>query len=109
MSTNPLAKLAIDYWYNAIAVAGLFILVISLTINLVNVDNNVVQLISLGAFFIGLGEWVNHPLQVELVAPTHNFPGGKLSGHPRNSSFIGVFFDLIGIALVVTGIYKIFN
>ena len=54
MSTNPLEKLVIDHWYKAVAVAGLFVLIISLTVNLVDVENNTVQLISLGMFFIGL-------------------------------------------------------
>lgn len=107
MSTNPLEKLVIDYWYKAIAVAGLFVLVLSLTVNLVNIDNNVVQLLSLGAFFIGLGEWVNHPLQTSLIPASALYPAGKLTGHPRNSSFSGILLDLIGVVLIGIGIYKL--
>ena len=37
MSTNPLEKLVIDYWYKAVAAAGVFVLILSLTVDLVGV------------------------------------------------------------------------
>lgn len=107
MGTNPLEKLVIDYWYKAIAVAGLFVLVISLTVKLVGIDNNVVQLISLGAFFIGLGEWVNHPLQTSILPASALFPGGTITGHPRNSSVTGISLDILGCILIGIGLFKL--
>ncbi|MEW8508980.1 MAG: hypothetical protein AB2598_20010 [Candidatus Thiodiazotropha sp.] len=108
MSTNPLEKLVIDYWYKAIAVAGLFVLILSLTVELVSINNNVVQLISLGTFFVGLGEWVNHPLQTAIVPSTAYHPAGKLTGHPRNASLTGTLLDLLGSVLIGVGLYKLF-
>jgi len=107
MSANPLGKLVIDYWYKAVAVAGLSVLILSLTVSLVSIDNNAVQLISLGAFFIGLGEWVNHPLQISLMPASALYPAGKLMGHPRNSSFIGIMLDFLGCLLIGIGVYKL--
>lgn len=107
MSTNPLEKLVIDYWYKAIAVAGLFVLVISLTVKLVGIDNNIVQLLSLGAFFIGLGEWVNHPLQTRLMPASALYPAGKITGHPRNSSLIGILLDILGCIMIGLGLYRL--
>jgi len=109
MSTNPLEKLVIDYWYKAIAVAGFSVLMLSLTVDLVGISNNVVQLISLGAFFVGLGEWVNHPLQTTLLHATAYHPGGMLTEHPRKFSFAGIILDFIGCLLVAVGIYKLFT
>jgi hypothetical protein len=109
MSTNPLEKLVIDYWYKAVVVASIFILIISLTVNLVAIDNTVVQLISIGAFFIGIGEWINHPLQTRLMPASVLYPAGKITGNPRNPSFTGILFDILGCLLVGIGIYKLFS
>ncbi len=65
-------------------------------------------LISSSLFFIGLGEWVNHPLQVEFVEANAYHPAGKLTGYPRNNQPLGVFFDVLGGALIGYGIYRLF-
>lgn len=59
---NPLSKLKIDYWYHAIMVVSIVILIVAFTVKLEGVNNSLVQLVSLGSFFIGLGKWINHPL-----------------------------------------------
>lgn len=107
MDTNPLSKLAIEYWYQAVMAGALILLILSLSVELVGIDNNVVQLLSLGAFFVGLGEWKNHPLQTALVPPSAYHPAGKITGHPRRSSLIGTLFDLLGVILVGLGLYKL--
>lgn len=60
-------------------------------------------LISLGAFFIGMGEWRNHPLQTRINGPY------KITGHPRAASLIGTVLDFIGMALSVFGLVKLFQ
>lgn len=57
--------------------------------------------ISLGIFFFGIGEWINHPLQTRIAA------FGVITGHPRNTSISGVLFDLLGIALIGFGTYQL--
>jgi len=102
MSSNPLGNLAIDYWYKALLVIGTCVLIASLSTEMKGVENCVVQLISLGGIFIGLGEWVNHPLQEVLV------PRGKLTGYPRKNKAGGNALDTLGVILVIIGVVKIF-
>jgi hypothetical protein len=66
------------------------------------VENCIVQLFSLGAIFIGIGEWINHPLQTRIV------PGYKITSYPRVNKFGGNVFDLLGIVCIIIGIRKIF-
>lgn len=105
---NPLSKLAIDYWYQAVIVvsAVIFILCGMGSLNAFPVAPT--ASISAGGFFIGLGEWVNHPLQTTIIQPGINTLGGVISGHPRNNKPIGVFFVIIGFLLVGYGIYALF-
>lgn len=98
---NPLAKLKIDYWYKAVLVIATSVLIISLTVELKSVENNIVQLLSLGGIFCGLGEWINHPLQVKVG------PNFKISGYPRKHRLGGYLFDLAGIVFIVIGLIKL--
>jgi hypothetical protein len=100
---NPLSKLKIDYWYKAMLVISTCVLIVSLTVELKGVENSVVQLISLGCAFWGLGEWINHPYQEKIGI------GFKISGHPRNGSVAGYAFDLVGWILILIGIFKVFR
>ncbi len=101
---NPLAKLNIDYWYHAVTVLSGVILFFSLFIEIQETSNSLVQLVSLGCFLIGLGEWINHPLQTKLHTPNEFMPtGGITSGHPRNNRFLGICFVMIGILLLFIG------
>ena len=105
---NPLSKLAPDYWYQVLMVVGIVVFILSGTGLLKTFPTVPTSLISLGVFWIGLGEWVNHPLQTTLMRGNASFPGGVLSGHPRNQKAIGIAFDIIGVVLIVFGGYKFF-
>ncbi|MFC7298467.1 hypothetical protein [Herminiimonas aquatilis] len=99
--TNPLQSLVIDYWYKAVVVASIVFLLVALTVDLKGVDNKTVILISLGAFFIGLGEWINHPLQTRIA------PGMKITSYNRSASLRGSLFDLLGFSIVCIGAYPL--
>ena len=104
---NPLKNLKIDYWYKALLVAGVVALFLSLTVELKGIENTTVQLISLGIFFIGLGEWINHPLQTRILPPGPQYPGwSKAQGYLRSNSFLGNAFDIVGIILIGFGLSK---
>ena len=104
---NPLSNFKIQYWYHAIMVISGFLLLYSLTVPLVGIDNSTVQKLSLGAFLIGLGEWINHPLQTKIYPPSYHMPiGGTTTGYPRNNQFIGILFDILGICLIVWGCFS---
>lgn len=102
MSNNPLANLKIDYWYKALLAIGVCVLILSLSLEMKGVQNSVVQLVSLGAILVGIGEWINHPLQER---GGHGF---KVSGHRRINTDPGNVCDLAGIILASVGIVKIF-
>jgi hypothetical protein len=91
---NPqLSSLKLDHWYKVI-------IAVSFTVFLANGGGLLpiypakeTALLSSGCFFIGLGEWINHPLQTKLI------PGSVLTGYPRNGSAVGYGLVLIGIYL----------
>lgn len=57
---------------------------------------------------MGIGEWVNHPLQTALMPPSIYSPGGGIiRGHPRKANALGTAFDLLGAILVGVAVYKI--
>lgn len=96
---NPLSNLVIDYWYKAVIVIGTVALLISMTVETHGISNRAAQLLSLGAIFVGCGEWINHPLQESVGY------GFKLSGYPRKNKLGGNLLNLIGVGLVGYGIY----
>jgi hypothetical protein len=63
--------------------------------------------ISAGGFFIGLGEWINHPLQTTIIHANAYRPGGVMTGHPRSNSIIGIAFVVVGVGLVCYGLYRL--
>ncbi|WP_132703599.1 hypothetical protein [Reinekea marinisedimentorum] len=99
--SNPLQALKIDYWYKAVLVICTALLIICLTVPLQGVSNPIASLICIGGIFIGLGEWINHPLQTSVGN------GFQITGHPRRFNFLGSVFVLIGLGLVGYGVYSI--
>lgn len=100
--SNPLESLKLDYWYKAVLAISTVLLVISLTIPLQELSNSTIALICTGGIFVGLGEWINHPLQ-EVVAFNY-----KITGYPRRATFLGSVFLVFGLCLAGYGIYKLF-
>lgn len=105
---NPLSKLALDYWYQVLMVVGIVIFLLTGAGLLKAFPTMPTALVALGTFWLGIGEWINHPLQTILKAADASFPGGVLTGHPRNPKPLGLVFDLLGIVLIIFGGYKFF-
>lgn len=100
--------LKIEYWYHVLILLGGAGAFVSLLFDLKSVPNKHALLVSLGILFIGVGEWINHPLQTKIVPPNVYLGGGGIiSGHPRNSSLLGSLFDILGFIIMFIGIYKI--
>ena len=91
--SNPLQALKIDYWYKAVLVICSALLLVCLTVPLQGVSNPIASMICIGGIFIGLGEWINHPLQTKVGA------GYKITGHPRTFNFLGILFVLFGLGV----------
>ena len=99
---NPLDKINLDAWYKVVMVVGIFVFALSGAGILKEFPVVPTALISLGMFFIGLGEWINHPLQHTVR------PGFIGRGYPRRQSFAGIVFDILGIALIGYGCVDLF-
>lgn len=97
-----------EYWYHVFVLLGSAGVLVSLMIETKGITNSQALLLSLGVLFIGLGEWINHPLQTGLMRSSVYAPGGGIvKGHPRNSNLLGWLFDFLGFSLIGTGLYKI--
>ena len=96
---SPLDKLALDHWYKVLMAGGFAVFLLAGAGLLHALPVKPTLLISLGVFFFGLGEWRNHPLQQRVGI------GFKITGHPRSASLGGVIFDVIGLALIATGVF----
>lgn len=102
------ARLKIEHWYHLLIVLGAAGALAAMTVELKGVANAHALVMSLGILCIGIGEWINHPFQTVLVLPNADLPrGGKLTGHPRKNSILGVAFVLTGLALGALALYKI--
>ena len=104
---NPLSKLALDYWYQVLVVVSTVVFLSSGAGVLKAFPTLPTALISLGGFWIGLGEWVNHPLQTGFLPPNAYIPAGVLTSHPRRHTALGNLFLSLGLSLVGFGIYKL--
>lgn len=99
--SNPLESLKIDYWYKAVLAISTVLLIITLTVPLQGLSNSTIALICLGGVFIGLGEWINHPLQTKVG---YNF---KITSYPRRLTFLGSVFVIFGLVLAGYGASKL--
>ncbi|EHD1500790.1 hypothetical protein RH702_003269, partial [Escherichia coli] len=98
---NPLKNMKIDYWYKALTVVGAALFVFNGTSFFDRYPVVPLGFLSSGIFFIGLGEWINHPLKVRFIGP-----GVWTRGYNRSSCALGIIFDILGCFLIVTGVVK---
>ena len=100
-----LKGLKIDRWYKVFIYLGGLAFVISLFIEVKGVTNLELQMLSLGFFFIGIGEWKNEKILVEFKPPNVYTGTAALIETPiRKPDFIGVLFDVIGVILFLCGL-----
>jgi len=94
-----LDKLALDQWWKAVLVAGILISVAA-----ISVKEKDGTLVGVGLFFIGAGEWINHPKHTQITPMDGGFFTGEI--YPWKPSILGILFDVIGILLFGVGIYR---
>jgi hypothetical protein len=99
MSDNPLKSLKLDYWYKILPVIGTVTLILGLTVDIKGVTNILVQLVSIGVIFIGIGEWINHPLQTGVG---HNF---TITSYNRINTISGNLWNLFGLIIIIYAFY----
>jgi hypothetical protein len=59
-------------------------------------------LTGLGLFFIGLGEWINHPFQTHIATRAY-----KVTSYNRLPKLSGNALDLLGAVLTAVGLVKL--
>ncbi|WP_231753035.1 hypothetical protein [Burkholderia sp. TSV86] len=98
-------KFIIDYWYKMLIPISVILFILAITTDLHTIPNGPLVLLSIGLFMIGLGEWINHPLQTSAGV---NF-GQKMVivAHPRRPKVGGVVLDIVGAILGFIGFVKI--
>lgn len=104
---NPLGQLSLDYWYKVLVVVGFVVFLLTGAGLMHALPTAPALLMSAGAFWVGIGEWINHPFQSYFVAATYRNPAGTLSGYPRRASVLGSLLDLLGLGLIAAGIYRL--
>ncbi|AKH39169.1 hypothetical protein BCL69_11332 [Nitrosomonas communis] len=109
MMENPLSKLALDYLYQVLMVVCFFVFLFTGSGFLSEFPTVPTALMSIGGFFVGLGELINHPLQTRLLPTTANTLGATAKGYPRNNKPTGIVFVLSGLSIAGVGIYKLLS
>ena len=108
-----LKNLKLDNYYMVLVYLGAISLILSLFVPTQWLSNKDLGLIASGFFFIGLGEWKNHKVKytitnrhvtgvADMIGPT------KMEHIYRQPDFIGYLFILIGILLILGGLYNVF-
>lgn len=98
----------IEYWYHVFIVIGAVGAIASLVFDFKGVANKDAFILFLGMFFVGIGEWINHPLETRIVGPyVYSAGGGIVTGNPRKNVTLGTLCDILGAVLIGVGVYKI--
>ncbi len=106
--SNPLSNLKMKWWHAILIVASFSTFELSLFVKTVIFDNFIVALISLGLFFVGLGEFANQSFQCGIAHDKNGAIIGTTERDVRTNTVAGYAFDLLGIALIAVGLYYLF-
>jgi hypothetical protein len=103
MSLEALLKnFAIDAWYKAVLYLGGALFGISLFIDVKGITNGQLQMLSAGAFLLGLGEWKNHKVAAWIKPPSAYTGGPALrQATIRKPDVVGVVLVIMGVLLLI--------
>jgi hypothetical protein len=102
--TEFLKNLLITTWYKAvIAVFGAAFLVT------LGQRRDELAMVFCGACLIGIGEWRNHPKKEVRLRIDSTGNKWKVTDVPRRANFVGILLQLIGVVLMLYGMYRIFG
>lgn len=108
--SDVLKSLSIDTWYKAIMVLGGGVFAASIFFPVHGLTSQEWQLLSSGAFLIGLGEWKNHRVYTFIKPPNaYSGPAAVMSGIVRRPDLLGRLLWLFGLTLFFFGIWKIIH
>lgn len=90
-----------DEWYKAVLAAG-----VVLAGAAVAVGHDSLLICGLGLIFWGIGEFINHPYQEQIVPGPPGTAYLKIAGRSRKQSVFGLLIDAAGAALILFGVWK---
>lgn len=91
-------NLKLDNWFKTVTYLGGIVVVLSLTVPMQVVSNEVMATIGVGAFLYGIGRWKNRKTFTKFV------PGGKLSWEQRDTDLTGLFLEFSGVVAVLVAV-----
>lgn len=107
--TNPISSLKIDSWYQAVLAIASVTLILSLTIEVQAIENKELLVLSLAAIAISLGEWVNHPIQTQVIPPSIDCPTGLIgTGRKRKNTITGNLMLGIGLLIALSVLWNMY-
>lgn len=94
----------LSYFFILLLLAGVILLVYSFVIAKEGEYFGGLQQIAIGITLIGLGEWINHPLQKSMaVKDKKNFIFQPIKHRKRRPNGIGNLLEIVGLLMVFTG------
>ena len=98
-------NLSLDTWYKAFVYIGGLGLVATLFAEVKGLSNGQAQLLTMGFFLLGIGEWKNHKA-ANWFKPPNVYTGGPalMSAKVRQPDAFGLTCDLLGILLMLIGV-----
>ena len=95
--SNPLSNIKMKWWHAVLLAASFSTFELALFVKTVVFDNFTVALISLGLFFVGLGEFANQSFQCGIARDKHGAILGTTERDVRINTVAGALFDLVGV------------
>jgi len=100
---------ATSYFFILLLVTGILMLVYSFLFGESDGLLGGLREIGLGTLVIGVGEWINHPLQKALVCKSRReFIFQNIRHRQRNPSTLGNLLEIAGLILIFTGLADFF-
>ena len=93
---ESLSKWDLQHWWKLLAAAGALMAASSAPAIFVPG-----VLMGLGLLFLGIGEWINHPIQMKRSG------GVTTESYPWRFNFPGVLLDVIGTGLFLFGLFRL--
>ncbi len=101
--SDTFKNLKLDTWYKVFVYLGGVAFLVSLFVEIKGgMTNGQLQLLSLGVFLIGIGEWKNHKT-VSWIKPPNVYTGGTalMETNERKPDLFGLACDLLGFLLII--------
>jgi len=100
-------NLALNTWYKGFVYIGGLGFILSLFFKVDGLTNGQTQLLTLGFFIFGIGEWKNHKI-ASWFKPPNVYTGGPalISTKVRQPDGFGLTCDFIGVILILIGITR---